>query len=62
MDAQNLMSLKGLPVGKSEFNKTVENEFYYVDKTSYIKTVINDDTWEVQRGHAQGNAKWLKAN
>ena len=46
MDAQNLMSLKGLPVGKSEFNKIVENDFYYVDKTSYIKTVIKDDTSE----------------
>ena len=47
MDEQNLMSLKGLPVGKSEFNKIVENNFYYVDKTSYIKTVIKDDTSEV---------------
>lgn len=34
--------MKKLPAGVSDFNKLVTNNYYYVDKTKFIKSVINE--------------------
>ena len=33
--------MKKLPIGKSDFKSIIENNFYYIDKTDFIKEVIN---------------------
>ena len=40
-------SLKGLPVGYSYFNEVIEQNLYYVDKTSFIKKVFQEDSSKV---------------
>ncbi len=40
-------SYKGLPLGNSNFKEIVARNFYYVDKTAYIKEVFKDDSSKV---------------
>jgi hypothetical protein len=36
------MELKKLPVGIDRFEKIIENDFYYVDKTMFIAELLNN--------------------
>ncbi len=38
------MSSKKLPVGLSDFKKLIEENYYYIDKTKFIKDVINSSS------------------
>ncbi|MGE5340933.1 MAG: AAA family ATPase, partial [Candidatus Omnitrophota bacterium] len=35
------MNMKKLPIGVSDFKKIIEDDYYYVDKTLFIKEVID---------------------
>ena len=39
--------LKNLPVGNGNFEKIISSDYYYVDKTSLLKTIFKDDSSEV---------------
>ena len=39
--------LKNLPVGNGDFEKIISSDYYYVDKTSLLKTIFKDDSSEV---------------
>ncbi len=47
MILQDQKSLKGLPVGVDSFEDLVNNDYYYVDKTIFIKSVMNDNKSKV---------------
>ena len=38
--------LKNLPVGNGNFEKIISSDYYYVDKTSLLKTIFKDDSSE----------------
>ncbi len=35
------MKMKKLPIGISDFKKIIEDDYYYVDKTLFIKEIID---------------------
>ena len=39
--------LKSIRIGAESFHKLIESDSYYVDKTSFIKTVFKDNTSDV---------------
>ncbi|QTA79784.1 AAA ATPase-like domain-containing protein [Desulfonema limicola] len=38
------MTTKKLPIGLSDFKELIENDYYYIDKTKYIKDIINSSS------------------
>ena len=38
-----------LPYGKCDFKTIVKQNYYFVDKTRYLKSVFQDDPSQVQR-------------
>ncbi|QTA81713.1 AAA ATPase-like domain-containing protein, nuclease domain-containing [Desulfonema limicola] len=38
------MSTKKLPIGLSDFKKLIEEDYYYIDKTKYIKDIIESSS------------------
>lgn len=46
-DTIDTASCKGLPVGNPNFKEIIERNFYYVDKTVYIRKIFKEDTSKV---------------
>ncbi|MGN1357616.1 MAG: AAA family ATPase, partial [Succinivibrionaceae bacterium] len=40
----NVKTFKQLPLGNEDFVSLRENDYYYVDKTSYLKAVFTDSS------------------
>ncbi|QTA79782.1 AAA ATPase-like domain-containing protein [Desulfonema limicola] len=38
------MTIKKLPIGLSDFKKLIEEDFYYIDKTGYIKDIVESSS------------------